>query len=402
MTSVLAAAGSSGHRDGVAPLFAPATAGAAMASDPADAGAEAPSAVGRSRVAYYADRLEEDPLFVSPALVRLASPAELDDLRRQIRAMPYPTFVALVPRFDDEPGLQTLDELPGLLRERTGRDGLYVVADEGGFTLDAGAYGITTRGDVRRVGLVASDAVRRSDGPVARVRFALRHLATGARATRSNDAERAADDARPWWFFGGATVVGLVVPLGIAAATPAARARRRLRRDAVRARAAATPSDAAPPPLDRGEARRAAQEGVAGLARAIAEASAPPDAALRLYDAASTVLSRRRATAVDFVGAEVLATAGRSALDGHDWRPCFFDPRHGEGSRVTRWRRGGDDATLPACAACARAVEQGRAPASLPDRGVPYWERDGVWARTGFGAIDDRVADVVLAGGRRA
>lgn len=367
----------------------------------ADGGDEARGSASsaRSRAAYYARRLASDALFVSPSLVRIAPAAELDRLRRQIRAMPFPTYVALVPRFDDEPGLRTLDDLPGLLRERMGKDGLYLVADGSGFSLDAGAYGVTTRGDVRRVSIVASDAVPRHLGPVARVSFALRHLATGAAATRSNDAERAADDARPWWIFGGAALVGFVVPLGIVAVTPGARARRRLRR-AERPAREERPATVSTAP-DRSASRQQAQERTAELARAVAEADAPTDIAMRAYEAASAVLSRRDAEPIDFVGADVLATIGLEALAGRTWRPCFFDPRHGEGDTATTWRRGADDATLPTCGACAKDVERGRTPASLPDRGAPYWERDTLWARTGFGAIDDRIADVVLAGGRR-
>jgi hypothetical protein len=214
-------------------------------------------------------------------------------------------------------------------------------------------------------------------------------------------AERAARENRPWWFFGGAALLGLVVPLGVASATPSAVARRQARREARRARresGTAVPVGALP---SRAVARRDAQEAVAGLARAIAEASAPPDGALRSYEAASHVLSRRRATAIDFVGAGALAAAGQAQIRGVvGWRPCLFDPRHGEGSHPTRWRAGTDDAVIPACAACAKAISAGEAPAALLDGGRPYFERDTVWARTGFGAIDDRVADVVLTGGR--
>lgn len=151
---------------------------------------------------------------------------------------------------------------------------------------------------------------------------------------------------------------------------------------------------------DRGEARRRAQEAGARLAREIAEAPQPPDAALRSYDAASHVLGREGTTAVDLVGAETLALAGLAALRGERRRPCFFDPRHGAATRDTVWRRGGVDAKLPACEACSSAISRDVAPASLLDGDRPYWERDGVWARTGFGALDERVADVVLSGGR--
>jgi hypothetical protein len=70
--------------------------------------------------------------------------------------------------------------------------------------------------------------------------------------------------------------------------------------------------------------------------------------------------------------------------------------------RPTRWRRAGQDVTIPACTDCAALLGDGKAPPVLQDRGRPYWDRDTVWARTGFGAIDDDVADIVLAGDGRA
>jgi hypothetical protein len=46
-------------------------------------------------------------------------------------------------------------------------------------------------------------------------------------------------------------------------------------------------------------------------------------------------------------------------------------------------------------------VAKGRAPAALQDRGRPYFERDTLWARTGFGALDDDLPARVLAGEAR-
>jgi hypothetical protein len=372
-------------------------------------GSDATSAAAGGRPAYLARQLRRDPVFVSPSVVRAAPPAAVDELRRRVRAMPYPTFVVVAPRLDEERGLDDFGDLPGLLRDRTGKDGLYLVSDEDGIGFDAEAFGVRPRGDVRRIGSIASDAVPRTDGLLARLSFALEHLRTGAPATRSVDEEEAAGDARFWWILGAATLVGAALTVGVASLTPGARARRIVRRrDRERRRSdaereAAERASAASPAGDRGEARRQAQEASARLARGIAEAPDPPEVALRSYDAASHVLGRRGATALDFVGALTLAQAGEAALRGGPRRrPCFFDPRHGEATRDTVWRRDGIDARLPACEACSSAIDRDVAPASLLDGDRPYWEGDGVWARTGFGALDERVADVVLAGGRSA
>jgi hypothetical protein len=363
--------------------------------------ASAEAAPGDSRLVLFAERLRRDPVYLSPSLARVLPGDDVAALRREVADMPYPTFVVVAPRIDDEPGIESFTTLPVLLHDRLGRDGVYVVSDEDGIGLDVEAFGVRPKGDARRASSVASDAVPTRDGPVARVRAALTYLRTAAPAARSVSAEDDAREARPWWFFGGTALLGLVVPLAISGATPAAVARRAARRQERRRRAEATgtrPTGVLP---RRSEVRRVAQEAAAGLARAIAEAPAPPDDALRSYDAASHLLSQRGATAIDLVGAAALADAGRARVDGAQaWRPCLFDPRHGEGSHPTRWRLGGDDALIPACAVCARAIAAGEAPVVLLDAGRPYFERDTVWARTGFGAIDDRVADVVLAGGR--
>jgi hypothetical protein len=366
--------------------------------------ASAAAAPGESRTVYFTQRLRRDLVYVSPALSRVVSPSDEAALRRAVAAMPYPTFVVVAPRFTDETDPETFSDLPTLLHDRLDRDGLYLVANEGGSELGAAAFGVRPRGDASRLSSTVLDAVPRRDGPVARVLVALDVLRSGTVPDRSVEAEEAAEDNRFWWILGFVTLATAAVVVGAASATPGARRRRAERRrrsgDAGAAREAAPPAVA--PEIDRGEARREAQDAVAGLARAIAEAPAPPDRALCSYDAASHVLGRKRARAIDYVGARTLAAAGRAQLGGRDtWRPCLFDPRHGEGVRPTRWRRGGQDVSIPACADCAAAIGRGASPPVLQDRGRPYWDRDTVWARTGFGAVDDAVADVVLAGEER-
>lgn len=109
----------------------------------------------------------------------------------------------------------------------------------------------------------------------------------------------------------------------------------------------------------------------------------------------------------DLIGAQVVARAGSRDLvrgrsgSGGPRVTCFFDPRHPESTTVATWRLGDGDVAVPCCAACGTAVVHDGAPAFLRLRtgrgSQPYWERDDVWARTGFGAITDDLASDVLA-----
>jgi hypothetical protein len=349
-----------------------------------------------TRAAYIAAQLRRDPVYISPSLTRVTPAATVAALRRRVKAMPYPTYVAFVPGFTDDPEVESLGQLIPLLRDRVGRDGLYLVADGTGYGLDAEAIGVRTKGDAGRVSIVSDDGSPRRAGPLARVDIALRHLATGYVPSYSVDAERAAREWRPVIVMGIAAALGFLVPVVLVLAGPRARERRRALREE-RLRAAAGAASLIDEP-DRDEARGQALDAVAGLARAIAEDRAPADRALRAYEAASHVLATREPRAVDLVGAATLAQLGRAWLRDPAWRPCFFDPRHGRGDGATRWRRGGQEIQIPTCGVCAKALRRDREPRALGDDGRPYYERDTVWARTGFGALDDDVAEIVLAG----
>ena len=140
-----------------------------------------------------------------------------------------------------------------------------------------------------------------------------------------------------------------------------------------------------------------ASDAVTRLAAAIEAAEQPADAVFDLYAAASKAAGEAQ-TPIDSAGALVLAQDGVAELEGRRRRRCFFDPGHSGPTEPTRWRLGGDEAEVPACERCVRALEAGRAPEVLGDRGRPYYERDTVWARTGFGAVDDDLAAIVLSG----
>ncbi|GGD15219.1 hypothetical protein [Nocardioides daphniae] len=108
----------------------------------------------------------------------------------------------------------------------------------------------------------------------------------------------------------------------------------------------------------------------------------------------------------DLLGAQALARTGSVDLrraQGEDaaYRPCFFDPRHGDAGHTVGWRLGQGRVDVPCCGECSRVVEAGRRPQPLrlPGRrgAQAYWKRDDVWARTGFGAVTDTLARDVLS-----
>ena len=116
------------------------------------------------------------------------------------------------------------------------------------------------------------------------------------------------------------------------------------------------------------------------------------------YDTARAVLERTGDDPEDLddlVGALVLTRVADRALAGRrkrtkSYRPCFFDPRHGEGLSTRTVPVGDRELTVPACGTCGRTTG---APASmivpgrLLGRARPWYEHDTVWARTGYGAF---------------
>ena len=168
---------------------------------------------------------------------------------------------------------------------------------------------------------------------------------------------------------------------------------------------------APPPPPRRGRSATARSAGPARSGPREAgrpaparspRADAPPAAAFDAYAAASKLLEDADdGDALSLLAALELTCRGDAALRGQVRSPCFFDPRHGPAKTRTRWRLGGAEADIPACRPCARRIAKGRAPLALQDDGRPCFERDTLWARTGFGALDEDLAARVLSGEAR-
>ncbi|MEE4594319.1 hypothetical protein V2J94_20920 [Streptomyces sp. DSM 41524] len=87
--------------------------------------------------------------------------------------------------------------------------------------------------------------------------------------------------------------------------------------------------------------------------------------------------------------------------------PCFFDPRHGPSVRDVPWAPpGGTQRSVPACAADATRVDDGRYPdaRTVPvggDRRRPYWDAGpayGPWASGYFGGYGSMLLPGLLVG----
>lgn len=145
------------------------------------------------------------------------------------------------------------------------------------------------------------------------------------------------------------------------------------------------------------------------LERAAGDASLDPElhaSAVTAREAAERYVGSR--AELDVVGLRVLVHAGERDLTRargrrrEVYRACFFQPRHGEATSAAGWQLGQAEVRVPCCRRCAADVADGHEPETLTvsrwGRRVPYYTRDDVWARTGFGALTDTLArDVLMA-----
>ncbi|MET9758687.1 hypothetical protein ABZ016_06470 [Streptomyces sp. NPDC006372] len=119
-------------------LFAPATPARAADTTPAQAADTAPP----SQAAYFADRLRENPVYVTDQLPREVPRATAPDFARIAKKTGVPTYVLVLPMQSSTGG----KELLGAVHDRLGRDGLYVLI-EGTDVAQATAYGVRAPAD---------------------------------------------------------------------------------------------------------------------------------------------------------------------------------------------------------------------------------------------------------------
>ncbi|MEU6912987.1 hypothetical protein [Streptomyces olindensis] len=95
-----------------------------------------------TQAAYLADRLRENPVYVSDQLPRAVPRSTAPDFARIAKKTGVPTYVMVLPLQSVRQGKELLDAV----HDRLGRDGLYVLLDDSSVT-DAAAYGVRVPAD---------------------------------------------------------------------------------------------------------------------------------------------------------------------------------------------------------------------------------------------------------------
>lgn len=410
---------------------------------------------GPTDIDALAEALREDGVVIDRIMGSGEAQEAEDRISALVREVPFPVYVALVdtPEGLPDDGSAARDALAGLLNRRLG-DGLYVIqlplggqqvwsyglgADPSRLSLADYANRDVLEASIAELAgpsgtedyvyppptVVAEVSALTAEGivEVGRQEPSGDYPATLDEADADRLAERAVElDASASWrprgddyvpvrtaSAGLSALVGGLVGLCVAlllGQTLAGWPRRR--------RAAAPEPEAVvtPPPPDLHAERRIARAQADALAAAL---SGTDWDSVRDRDTAGRALTARDAVeqlldsgdVADLVGAQVVARAGSRDLSrgrrgkGEALRTCFFDPRHPEATSTARWHLGDGAVEVPCCVACGSAVVHDGTPAFLrlaTRRGTePYWERDDVWARTGFGATSDFLARDVLA-----
>lgn len=374
--------------------------------------------------------LKEAPFYVDPALADAVPAAKRRAVLQAIEKAPIPVFVAFVPltagdRYGGD-GERFLDVIHG----RLGQDGVYVTAEGGLLRYDV--YGIDReKFEFSKASTVANfEADDRDEPDIDKaVRFvgAIDDPRVVARAEKINErfeAEAAERDASPLRPFGSASREGeggpgvgvvllAVVVLLVLGGLVVRRRRRRHARPAEEEPLIPRRVFEHARSAQAEELREDIEEQLVAFSEEIdarptprtAGGTAAQQAGLDAYTAARRVLQSGPGM-VDLVGALVLTHDGARALaeaqaleagrkPPRPVRLCFFDPRHGAAVGVVER---GFAVAVPACAECQRALRAGGSPSPLLDDGEPWFERDSLWAKTGFGVFSDKLATRVLGG----
>ncbi|MGI5427815.1 hypothetical protein [Streptomyces sp. CA-179760] len=128
----------------MAAVFATATPARAVEAAPATPAraAEADTPAPVTQAAYLADRLRENPVHVTDQLPREIPRSTAPDFARLAKKTGVPTYVLVLPSQSSTDARQLL----GVVHDRLGRDGLFVLVDENG-VVEATAYGVRVPAD---------------------------------------------------------------------------------------------------------------------------------------------------------------------------------------------------------------------------------------------------------------
>ena len=413
---------------------------------------------GPTDIDALAEALREDGVVIDRVMGSGEAEATHDRIAALVRETPFPVYVALVdtPAGLPDDGSAASDALVGLLNRRLG-DGLYVIklptggqqvwsyglgADPSRLSLADYANRDVLEASIAELAgpsgtedyvypppvVVAEASALTAEGivEVGRQEPSGDYPATLDEADADRLAERAVElDASASWrprgddyvpvrtaSAGLSALVGGLVGLSVALLLGQTLAGWPRRRRAAEPEPPKSPAVVPTPPPDLHAERRIARAQADALAKAL---SGTDWDSVRDRDTAGRALTARDAVeqlldsgdVADLIGAQVVARAGSRDLSrgrrgkGEALRTCFFDPRHPEATSTARWHLGDGGVEVPCCGACGTAVVHDGTPAYLrlpARRGTePYWERDDVWARTGFGAVSDFLARDVLA-----
>lgn len=395
-----------------------------------------------------ADALREDGVVIDRVMGSGEAQESHDRISELIKEVPFPVYVALVqqPRDLRSSGTDANEVLATLLRRRIGGEGLFLVHSTAG-TARVEAYGLgasSTRVSLANYDNV--DALRTAAQNIstdhlwipavvhaeATVRTAEAMVALASEDVRATDfrptlegdeldllADRAVEMSQTARWRPGianyrveqasATLSGLLAGMGGLAA---ALVLGQTLRGWPRLRPGTAPQKRTPNlvlPAVAEEARLAREELTAFVERVAQSAPNGSAADVMARVLAAREAAERHVDAKDpaaIVGVRTLVRTGERDLTraltgaGKSYAPCFFDPRHPESSGRVGWRLGEGQIRVPCCRACARDIEAGRTPQILAVRHlrrlVPYYTRDDVWARTGFGTLTDTFASDVL------
>jgi hypothetical protein len=410
-------------------------------------------------VQVLAEALRQEHVIVAPAMGSGDADGSAARIHRLVDQLPYPAYVALVPRPIDAAGDETdaARNLARALARRIGAPALYIVATGSSVAealitvpqVDPSLYSLTLRSNDDAIkgrlhdapyftepGVWAETALETALHPIPEPVSKGGDTVYPGNISRATVADLAArqealqlpeptfdDDPQEAWTRGGriALFVALLSGIGLTVRQtvvgwpgwpPGWRRRRPVPPTSPeRAVAAAAPPD---PGRIRAQATSELDALMVLLDQLASDASRPvtglTDAATLARDAVEQLLDST--DPAELVGALTLARTGRRDAERElgskslPYRCCYLNPTHREGSREFAWHLGEAQVTIPVCPECRGKLHAGREPdVLLVRRGRrvrPYYELDDVWARTGYGSLtDDYAARVLAARGRR-
>ncbi len=405
-------------------------------------GSDEPAHDGPFTVPELAARLREDQVVVQQMLGNGQTTkvnAALTDLAASVD---YPVYVALV---DRPAGLRQDDptgELVSLLHAEIGTDGLYIASADpvvGHLSWQVYGAGLPDVYDFSVNPRPPYDSAERHQavaGEVAELvataandleplpRAELEDYRTGDLWVRAASGSATYDDPpTPFTYAMVSSSIALVMTFAAFVALRAIAARRERPRTSGPDQQAAIPVRKPRPAPQRAprfnggalpsrgpEVRAAAERELDDLAAAIRRASRGDRSlsteAMQIVDGSRStaealladlpdVIDPHSPDLLDAVGALVLVRIARRAVDDPaPYRPCFFDPCHGEGDHQLTTTAGDGEVRVPVCRLCLRDRDDPERFRPLRVRRLwgrpwPYYEGDSVWAKTGFGSLSD-------------